>query len=114
MTVKTELQWTYTPGTYFESATTFAFAEGQLKVEIGNAIYTVATAVDPLPPVVRASIETEVAAVFGLRQLVTHRPFTLHGPSVTQHRVDGVRTIGVGIVDTINNGEPGPGLECGK
>lgn len=102
MTTRTEFEWAYQPSDFLEAATTVPLAAGQLSAEAGKALFTLKTPAEPVLAALRASVDEEVCAVFELRQLVTHRPFTLHGPNIIQHRADGAKMIYVlEVVDVI-------------
>ena len=93
MRTKTELEWAYQPADFFEVPTTVPLADGSLSADAGKAVYTLALPTDPLPPPLQVSITEEVSVVFELRQLITHRAFTLEGPCIVQHELGGARSI---------------------
>jgi hypothetical protein len=100
MTMKTELEWAYTPVDFFEAPTVLQLTHGQLSVEAGKAILTLALPTDPLPRDLLDSASEGVRAVFEVRQLLTHAAFTLTEPTVVQHSPSG-RAIYVSVADVV-------------
>jgi hypothetical protein len=100
MTTKTEFQWEYQPHDFLEAPTTVPLPEGHLSIDAGRATLTLDVPTDPAPSSLKASVDETVSLVFKIRQLATHRPFTLQGPRIVQHQADGrIMIIGVGLVD---------------
>jgi hypothetical protein len=97
MAIRTELEWSYQPTDYFEAPTAVPASHGQVSVDAGKATYTLASPSDSVPPSVREIAGEEIAAVFELRQMLTHKPYTIAGPTVIQHQPGGARSVAVSV-----------------
>lgn len=87
----TKLEWKYQPTDFFEACYARSAEEYDLAIEAGNAVATLRVPQDPVSPDFERRIRDALSAVFAVRQLQTHRPFTLHDrPAVLQHEGDKV------------------------
>jgi len=100
MSVKTELEWDYSPVDFFEVQYAGPVAHGELVAAGGKAVVTLAVPTDPVPASLEDSVRGEVAIAFEARQVLVHRAFELQGPIVIQHEADGRRTRAVFLAAT--------------
>ena len=104
MPTKTELEFNYGPSDYFEAILSLSLTHGEARIENGKVLYTLNTAIDPVPETLRQHAFNEVLAAFKLRELLTRRAFTLLPPSVNQHGMDGSagRTLYVSGIESVS------------
>src|ERR1043165_3210372 len=87
--IKTELDFSYQPIDFFEEPLTLPMQQGTLKINNGNALYTLATPVDEVSETLRLDVAQETTQVFRLRQMLTNRPHQLSGPNVRSYYANG-------------------------
>jgi len=63
MTTKTELEWAYAPVDFFEAPTVLQLTHGQLSVNAGKAVLTLASPTDPLPRGLQDSIRLTICRI---------------------------------------------------
>jgi len=83
---RTELEWEYQPGDFFEVAYRHAESEYDILVEGGRAVATLSVPQEPVDEQLENRIGAHLGAIFLVRQLEVHRTYTLKGPlAVYQH-----------------------------
>ena len=98
MTITTDLEWEYAPSGFFEAPIDVVLQSGALRVGQGQAVLTLTSAVDPIPPIVLELARQEVEAVFAVHRMLTRQRLTLLGPSTVQHLSGGSRILAAGAV----------------
>jgi hypothetical protein len=68
-----------------------------LLVDAGKATYTLTTPAEPLPSLLRETVDNEVAAIFGARKALKRKSFQLRGPNIIQHTAAGTRNIAMTV-----------------
>jgi hypothetical protein len=81
----TELHWDYTPTDFFEAPYSHVSPVYDLRIQDGSAVAVLHVAQDPVDANLSTEIESRVASLFLVRQLQTHRQYSLGGKCVHQH-----------------------------
>lgn len=82
---RTDLDWVYQPGDFFEVAYRHAESEYELLIEGGRAVATLSIPQDPVGEQLENRIGAHLGAILLVRQLEVHRTYNLEGPRVYQH-----------------------------
>ena len=82
---RTELEWTYEPTNYFEAPYRHSAIEYGLLVEDGHVLATLTTPTAPVSDHLEQRVKAMIDGIFLVRQLQTHRGYTLQGPRTYQH-----------------------------
>lgn len=89
MVTKTEIEFSYEPGDYFEQPISLPTKHGHLSISTGKVVYSLATPADPVPRAQQDEAERETRMAFDLRALQTNRRYTLSRSSITQYGKNG-------------------------
>jgi hypothetical protein len=98
-TDRTELQWTCAPTDFFEEPYDYAASDFNLSIRDERVIAILTTPRDPVPKLIEHDITSLVTATFQVRQLQSHRAYSLRGPTIYQYS-GGRRSIAVGTEGT--------------
>ena len=93
------LEWSYTPGDFFELPVDYNAPNYTVHVENGRAIATFVT--DQLDSTL-PEVHKQLAARFLGAQMVQNRPFQLSNYSIARTRPDGTAVIGVSVHETLH------------
>jgi len=85
MPERTELEWAYAPTDYFEAPYRHSSIEYGLIIEDGHVLATLTIHTAPVSDHLEQRIEAMINGIFLVRQIQTHRAYTLQGPRTYQH-----------------------------
>lgn len=85
MPERTELEWTYEPTDYFEVPYHHSAIEYKVLVGGGHVLATLTTPTVPVSDQLDQQIRAMIDGIFLVRQVQTHRAYTLQGPRTCQY-----------------------------
>jgi hypothetical protein len=89
------LEWTFTPTDYFEEPVDFVCGHGSIHVENGKAETRVPANLYPLDHSLRTHLHGELDARFLAAQILSHKPYELSKPSLSNLHRDGRKDVWV-------------------
>ncbi len=97
MIERTVLEWTYQPTTYFEASYSHSTLECIIAIADGKVTATLVVPQDPVKPDLLRVVEARVETIFSARQLLTHQPYGLTGPTTYQHHASGRMDVSISL-----------------
>jgi hypothetical protein len=99
---RTELEWIYRPGDFFETRCDFTGDGYSLRIDAGQALATLHTPIDPVPTQLEEKIADHVKILLLARQLQVHRVYEAEGPRISYYQ-DGRKRVSLQLTSNTLN-----------